>query len=68
MQRLWSLATRYKKGVIKLRKWQMALDVLSLPLLTVNLTVPNWLATGGTWVEALQRVVATLSEMSSHDT
>lgn len=46
---LWPPDTSWK-GLIKLRKRQVALDVLSLPLLTVNLTIPNWLATGGTWV------------------
>jgi len=34
------------------------LDVLVIPLLTVNLTNPNWLATGGSWVETLHRVMA----------
>ena len=45
--------------MIKLSKWQMALDVLVIPFLTVNLTIPNWLATGETWVETLHRVMAT---------
>lgn len=45
---LWPPAA-YGKVMTELSKWQMALDVLVIPLLTVNLTIPNWLATGGTW-------------------
>lgn len=37
----------------------MVLDVLIIPLRTVNLAIPNWLATGGIQVEALHRVMAT---------
>lgn len=45
---LWSPAA-YGKVMIKLSEWQMALDVLVVPLLSVALTIPNWLATRPGW-------------------